>query len=284
MFIPGYLLIYSLFPKKNKEIDFIERIALSFGLSIAIVPLIGLGLNYTTWGITLSSILTANSAFIILLICTSYLRWRQTPVPYRIKYNITLSIPKNQNRLDQALTIILMMAILIAITTLIYVISTPNNAEAFTEFYLLGPEETLDDYPYELLVGETSKIYIGLANHEQKQMTYTIEVWLINQTTTIDTTTNESQTKIEHMWYMDSFQTTLDHRPVDIESNWTKQWEVPYNFTIYRKGNHKLTFFLFNSTYDESYTKRADYVELADQKQGTAYQTLHLWLDIATWH
>ncbi|HJJ86646.1 MAG TPA: DUF1616 domain-containing protein, partial [Methanocorpusculum sp.] len=46
LFIPGYVLIAALFPEK-KSIDGIERFALSVGLSIAVVPLIGLVLNYT---------------------------------------------------------------------------------------------------------------------------------------------------------------------------------------------------------------------------------------------
>ncbi|MCK4222104.1 MAG: DUF1616 domain-containing protein, partial [Dehalococcoidia bacterium] len=46
LFSPGYALIAALFPKKG-SLDGIERIALSFGLSIAVVPLIGLILNYT---------------------------------------------------------------------------------------------------------------------------------------------------------------------------------------------------------------------------------------------
>lgn len=46
LFLPGYALIAALFPGKN-DLDTIERIALSFGLSIAIVPLIGLALNFT---------------------------------------------------------------------------------------------------------------------------------------------------------------------------------------------------------------------------------------------
>ncbi len=46
LFVPGYVLIAALFPRKG-DLDGIERIALSFGLSIAVVPLIGLGLNYT---------------------------------------------------------------------------------------------------------------------------------------------------------------------------------------------------------------------------------------------
>ncbi|NOQ34054.1 MAG: DUF1616 domain-containing protein, partial [Methanosarcinales archaeon] len=52
LFLPGYSLIAALFPGKD-DLDGIERIALSFGLSIAVVPLLGLGLNYTQYGIRL---------------------------------------------------------------------------------------------------------------------------------------------------------------------------------------------------------------------------------------
>jgi uncharacterized membrane protein len=40
LFIPGYILIFALFPTKKTDqgIDIIERVALSFGLSIAVVP------------------------------------------------------------------------------------------------------------------------------------------------------------------------------------------------------------------------------------------------------
>ncbi len=67
LFIPGYILIFALFParKTDRSIDIIERIALSFGLSIAVVPLIGLGLNYTPWGIRLEPILLSIFIFII---------------------------------------------------------------------------------------------------------------------------------------------------------------------------------------------------------------------------
>ena len=62
LFFPGYALIATLFPEK-KSLDLIERIALSFGLSIAIVPLIGFGLNYTPFGIRLDPILWSLIAF-----------------------------------------------------------------------------------------------------------------------------------------------------------------------------------------------------------------------------
>ena len=67
LFIPGYVLIFALFPtrKTDRGINLLERITLSFGFSLAIVSLIGFGLNYTTWGIRLESILLCVFVFII---------------------------------------------------------------------------------------------------------------------------------------------------------------------------------------------------------------------------
>ena len=66
LFLPGYSLIAALFPAKD-DLDGIERIALSFGLSIAVVPLLGLALNYTPFGIRLVPILIVLSVFTISL-------------------------------------------------------------------------------------------------------------------------------------------------------------------------------------------------------------------------
>ena len=45
LFLPGYTFIKALFPAK--QLDSIERTALSIGMSLALVPMIGLLLNYT---------------------------------------------------------------------------------------------------------------------------------------------------------------------------------------------------------------------------------------------
>ena len=66
LFLPGYSLIAALFPRRD-DLDGIERIALSFGLSIAVVPLLGLGLNYTPYGIRLVPILAVLSVFTVSL-------------------------------------------------------------------------------------------------------------------------------------------------------------------------------------------------------------------------
>jgi uncharacterized membrane protein len=54
LWLPGYCLIKALFP--TKEIDSIERVALSTVMSLALVPLMGMILNFTPWGITLTSV------------------------------------------------------------------------------------------------------------------------------------------------------------------------------------------------------------------------------------
>ena len=71
LFIPGYVLIAALFPEK-KSIDGIERFALSVGLSIAVVPLIGLVLNYTPFGIRLNPIVISLVIFTLIMICLLY--------------------------------------------------------------------------------------------------------------------------------------------------------------------------------------------------------------------
>ena len=62
LWLPGYSFIKALFPEENqtkksaKSLDPIERIALSLGMSLALVPIVGLLLNYTPWGIRLTPI------------------------------------------------------------------------------------------------------------------------------------------------------------------------------------------------------------------------------------
>ena len=66
LFFPGYTLLSALFPRR-KSLNDIERFALSFGISIAVVPLIGLALNYTPWGIRLYPILISLFVFIFTI-------------------------------------------------------------------------------------------------------------------------------------------------------------------------------------------------------------------------
>ena len=62
LWLPGYSFIKALFPKRvpikmsNENLETVERIALSLGMSIALTPIVGLLLNYTPWGVRLTPI------------------------------------------------------------------------------------------------------------------------------------------------------------------------------------------------------------------------------------
>lgn len=58
LYLPGYVLVEALYPEE-RDLKPLERLALSIGLSLAIVPLIGLILNYTPWGIRLGPVLVS---------------------------------------------------------------------------------------------------------------------------------------------------------------------------------------------------------------------------------
>jgi len=72
LWLPGYALIKALFP--TKEIDQIERVALSIGMSLALVPITGLLLNYTPWGIRLTPVTLSLLALTVTLATAALIR------------------------------------------------------------------------------------------------------------------------------------------------------------------------------------------------------------------
>jgi uncharacterized membrane protein len=282
LFIPGYLLIFALFPTKKttKGIDGIERIALSFGLSIAVVPLIGLGLNYTPWGIRLEPILISLFLFILIMAAIAIYRWFTTPEKERYIIDISLTLPVNEKPLDRILTIILIISIITAAGSLVYIVVTPRIGEQFTEFYLLGPDGMADNYPRNLTQNENATIIIGVVNHEYQTINYTIETWLVNQTTAIDNTTNETITTYHNIWYLDTITTQLTHVPIDIEGPWQPQYETNYTFSINRVGTFKLAFLLYK-TQEHVYDPTTDFSPDPEEKLTSAYRDTHLWLTIS---
>ncbi|MBC7107283.1 MAG: DUF1616 domain-containing protein [Methanomassiliicoccales archaeon] len=258
LFFPGYALIATLFPEK-KSIDIVERIALSFGLSIAVTPLIGLGLNYTPFGIRLDPILASIGAFNIIFSAIAFYRRKRAEDPFlpiqlppildAIKINF-----RQGNKIDRALNIILVISIAASLVALVYVIAVPKQGEKFTEFYILGPDGKAHNYPTNLTVGENATLIIGIANHEYREVNYAVEIWLVDSSFVNNTTI------INHMYFFDSFSVTLAHMPVNLEGNWTPQWELRYNFSLGIPGQYKMWFLLFKDQMPFEGIRYQDYV------------------------
>ncbi|MEM1526666.1 MAG: DUF1616 domain-containing protein [Ignisphaera sp.] len=75
LFLPGYVTVEALYPREE-DLTPLERLALSIGLSLAIVPLIGLVLNYTPWGIRLTPISMALTLYTtVIAMIASYRKY-----------------------------------------------------------------------------------------------------------------------------------------------------------------------------------------------------------------
>jgi uncharacterized membrane protein len=267
LFIPGYALIALLFPGR-KDIDGIERIALSFGLSIAIVPLTGLALNYTPWGIRLDPVVISISILTLALcILAQYRRAALSPedrfvVPLEAVRQAVAAefFPRDTSGLDRALSVILLVAIIAAVATTVYVIVVPKEGEKFTEFFILGQNGKAADYPSRLLVGENASLSIGIGNHEYRNISYTVETWLVNMS--FDEKTNTPSIR-----RMDR----LSRRTTEVAHNQTVI--LPSPVTPEKTGYNRVEFLLFNETVPSEEVRGMDRIN-------ASYRDLHLWVTI----
>ena len=83
-------------------------------------------------------------------------------------------------RLNIAITAFLIVVILAIIGAIIYMVNTPNPQEKFTEFYILGIDGKADNYPDQIELGEDAQVIVGIVNHEQQEMTYSMDVLIDN--------------------------------------------------------------------------------------------------------
>jgi len=181
LFIPGYVLIAALFPKKD-DLDALERIALSLGFSIAVAPLLGFLLNFT-FGIWLLPLLITLCIYNIALIIIAAYRREKVREEERFSvplYRIFSAINNETNvpRIERTINGILIFVIVLSIGMLYYEITTPTIGERFTEFYILDPAGEAYSYPANLKYDSPNEILVGVVNHEYAPVNYTIQVAL----------------------------------------------------------------------------------------------------------
>jgi uncharacterized membrane protein len=232
LFVPGYALIAALFPG-NKDIDGIERAALSFGLSIAVSPLIGLGLNYTPWGIRLDPIVVCLTIFTLVCVLVANKRRHELKagerfsIDFRKAYtDVRGEIFADKTSLDKALTAILIISILLSVFMVAYVVMVPKQGEKFTEFYILGAGGKADNYPTRYVLGDQKPVIVGVVDHEYRNVTYDLVIGL-NDSTTITKLYSEQLTLEDN----ETWEKKIDVKPDRAGTN------MKMEFLLYEDGN-----------------------------------------------
>ena len=250
LFLPGYSLVATLFPGKE-DLNGLERVALSYGLSIAIVPLLGFALNFTPFGIRLSPVLLLLSIFTVSFAICAYVRRSKISVDNRFAVDFNefrdfllaqVFFSKKKKCIDKILTTILIISIILAISITAYVIITPKG-ETFTEFYVLGPGGKAEEYPTNLHVGEEGEVIIGIVGHEYATVKYQLEV--------------KFNGEIIHRE-----STTLVHN---------ETWKHPIMFKAMKAGeDQKLEFLLYKNHFNKN----------GKEDNEEPYRYLYLWVDV----
>lgn len=118
---------------------------------------------------------------------------------------------------EKALSIILIISLILAISATIYIIVTPKQGEKFTEFYILGQDGKASNYPTNLTTGQNGSVIIGVVNHEYTTTDYLLLVKVNNS--------------------------TLQNQTLTLTSG--QKMEIPFNFTAGTSGEKKMEFLLY---------------------------------------
>jgi len=267
LFIPGYVLMAALFPD-SADIDTIERIVFSIGTSIVLTPLIGLCLNFTSWGIRLDPLIISLTAVIVVLVVIAEIRRTRTSPESRY----TIPLPeirqtvqnewalRNGSKRERILFYASIFAIGLVVLSAALVITLPKPGEKFTEFFILGENRTADSYPRVIIPDISYPMYVGIGNHEFRTVNYSVEIYLVSDPVN-ETTIAPSQPAT---LLVKTYSVTLSHNETSV---------IPFDLIAPDNNYNRVDFLLFDETAPSQNIKGSNRVN-------ASYRNLHLGFNI----
>jgi len=204
IFLPGYAIVGAFFPRKadtdpehsnqneplsasssplNRGLGTLERITLSVGVSVVVVPLAGLVLDMVLPRLEPVSVTLSVAG--ITTIAAIVAAGRRSALPkgerFRVSFGHWINEINRPGSTTEALAnLTVVLGVVLLISSFAYAMIVPMHE--FTEFYLLSEDEsgnlTASDYPREFTQGESKQLYVGISNHELESLDYTVVVTL----------------------------------------------------------------------------------------------------------
>jgi uncharacterized membrane protein len=180
LFVPGYALQAALFPYKV-QFDDIERLALSLGLSFAIIPPVAFFLDQLPWGLDLWPILIAESILSASFASSVLYRRRSIPPAERFLPSLELgrinTWRREQDKNGKLFFYILAAAFIIIVVSVVVMLTVYPPGERFTEFYILGAGNLAQDYPREAQLNTETEVTLGISNREGARTHYYLRIY-----------------------------------------------------------------------------------------------------------
>ncbi len=172
----------------DHEVTWGGRLLLSVGLSVVVVPLVALSLEFAGWPLNPWNTATAVGVVTVLLVVVALGRRLRVEADRRVTIGLGRTVTRARGlRTDggvrtPALTVVLVAGLVLAAATVGVALATTENGERYTEFYLLTESEpgalVADGYPSQLTAGEPTGLHVGISNEEGETVGYTVVVQL----------------------------------------------------------------------------------------------------------
>jgi len=242
LILPGYVVMAAIFPDK-RNIDMIERVALSVGLSVAIVPLTGLAIYTIFATIEFMTLVTAITAFVIIV---SFIAWlRKLNIPADERYSIDIAIdlsPSKMPPIDRALVVGIAAAIIVIIVMLAFIASAPSKRGGYSEISITDRNGDIRGYPLDLTIGQVGSLKVSVFSQENTKTNYSLVILLQEE--------NHTGQDITHWRNGDPFigEQTFNSglaMAYNFSLNPQEYMNSSFDFKIYENGTFKLSIMLF---------------------------------------
>lgn len=280
LFVPGYALVAALFPRSKSSagifdwienspdsgegtVTVVERLVLAVGLSVCVVPLIGMGIHYSPWEIRSSVFLGAIGATTVILAIVATVRRLRVPAKERFDPRIVGAIFDGVGRIPavwarSSLTLVLIVGLVVAAGGIGFAVVDTERGERFTEFYITTEdpetgEAVAGEYPEEIVQGDSGSVQLGITNNEREPMDYTVVVVLQSA---------EEDGEMRTVETLDRFTVTVPDGETFEETHTIRPEETGEDLRV--------TYLLYTGSPPEDATLGID----------NAYRHVHFWIDV----
>ncbi|HEY3083359.1 MAG TPA: DUF1616 domain-containing protein [Chloroflexota bacterium] len=170
--VPGYALAAAIFPT-DEQVDFVERLALSLGLSLGQIAVLALLLDAIPDGLSFPSIRTAVTTLAAAGLVIAFVRRSRAPLARarawggRSRHRPLAARPSRAARFTRWIVVANLL-----VGALAYATTLGQRPPYPTEFYVLGQEGRLGGYPREVALGDPVTFRLGVRQAENEVGTY----------------------------------------------------------------------------------------------------------------
>lgn len=198
-FVPGYVLLAALFPAERapgrtarrglpttgRGLDVPTRLALSFGISVALLPVFAVALAFTPFGFGTASLLGLLTVFVLVGATVGAVQRLRLPPEARFQLSARRRVAGflgfltgPESRAGVAVNLLLVVSVLVAGTGFAYAVFVPPADQGYEDFMLLTEsadgEYVSSGYPTEFTRGQGQELVVGVANHREAATSYTV--------------------------------------------------------------------------------------------------------------